>query len=146
MTTTLVYVIISAFAYTLFFLFTSSWQFNRLTLPIFQKLLIYLALGVFIVSIVMDILITEIRVRTGTKTEQINLDISTNGIHVQHPNGDNTVKWSGIRRIRQNSSHIFLYITDVAAYIVPKRAFESVSSVEKFITLADMYHSEASNK
>ena len=50
--------------------------------------------------------------------------------------GQSRTQWAGIDRVEQNDDYIFIYTTPHAAYIVPKRSFDSKHQAESFYQLA----------
>jgi hypothetical protein len=50
--------------------------------------------------------------------------------------GQSRTHWAGIDRVEQNNDYIFIYTTPHAAYIVPKRSFDSQHQAESFYQLA----------
>ena len=52
-------------------------------------------------------------------------------------------KWSEVRKIAATGGHLFIYISDTAAYIVPRRAFEDESKYREFVDTAMRYYKAA---
>lgn len=50
--------------------------------------------------------------------------------------GQSLTKWAGVDRVEQNDDYIFIYTTPHAAFIVPKRSFDSKHQAESFYQLA----------
>jgi hypothetical protein len=50
--------------------------------------------------------------------------------------GQSLTKWAGVDRVEQNDDYIFIYTTPHAAYVVPKRSFDSKNQAESFYQLA----------
>jgi YcxB-like protein len=48
--------------------------------------------------------------------------------------GENS--WSGINKVVQNRSYIFIYVSQHGSHVIPKRAFRSVSQTTEFFNYA----------
>lgn len=140
---TLIYTLLGAATFTLFFLNATSWRFPPRNMNGFATYLIGVVLGVALFTILLDIIITEIRIRTKAKLEQICVSILPDGFHVRYQKGEHLVKWTGIHKIAQNNTHFFFYFNEMAAFVVPKHAFESITMLDQFISLAHQYHTAA---
>jgi hypothetical protein len=46
-------------------------------------------------------------------------------------------QWSGVHKVVRNSRFILLYVTEVLAYAIPKRAFTSTAEAESFYTFVE---------
>lgn len=50
---------------------------------------------------------------------------------------ESLVKWNGIKRITENKSCIFIFVDKIAAYVIPKRYFNSEIAINEFINLIE---------
>lgn len=60
--------------------------------------------------------------------------------------GESRTLWTGVERIAQNKDYIFIYITAVSAFIIPKRAFKDNQEAEGFYSAARTYHEKANSQ
>lgn len=45
---------------------------------------------------------------------------------------DYKVEWLGIERVQKTGDFVFLYVTAISAFIIPKRAFSDEAAFERF--------------
>lgn len=64
---------------------------------------------------------------------QRRLTLTADGLKQSSVNNLTTTSWDKIDRIWETVEHIFLYISSLSAYIVPKRAFTNKKNQEEFI-------------
>jgi hypothetical protein len=57
-----------------------------------------------------------------------------------------TNRWSGISRVEETASHIFIFLTSNTAHIIPRRAFASESAYRQFAETARQYKKAAEEK
>lgn len=69
----------------------------------------------------------------GSKTIELNED----NIISAGENSESNVKWSTVERYKETKDYIYIYISAVEAYIVPKRAFKDEKEKEEFIKILD---------
>lgn len=60
--------------------------------------------------------------------------LSEEGIVYLTSNGESQVKWTGIKKIVEDSDFFYLYNSSVSAYILPKRALSSVKEAEDYFS------------
>lgn len=60
------------------------------------------------------------------------LSVSEGGAMSETPFKNNGIKWSGIKSIKQVSNYILFYFSDMAAIMIPKRAFSNKIEADKF--------------
>lgn len=54
-----------------------------------------------------------------------------------------TIAWSGVERVVKDKDHAFVYISALAAIIVPRRAFSDAVEFDEFVMKAARYQEEA---
>lgn len=64
------------------------------------------------------------------------LTLDEHGVHLQHGEHRDSSEWSDIRRIERDDRLLYLYVTDMSAYIIPLAAFASVDEAEAFYETA----------
>ena len=47
--------------------------------------------------------------------------------------GEYKIKWNAINKVETDNSHIYIFISSVAAHVIPKKYFNSNSEVENFL-------------
>jgi YcxB-like protein len=52
--------------------------------------------------------------------------------------GESRTSWAGVDRVEQNGDYIFIYTTPHAAYVIPRRAFDSPGQADSFYRLASI--------
>jgi hypothetical protein len=57
--------------------------------------------------------------------------------------GQTSTVWRGVERVVRAGDHVFIYISALAAIIVPRRAFAGASEFEEFVRAASGYHEKA---
>ncbi|MGA1820502.1 MAG: YcxB family protein [Thermoplasmatota archaeon] len=67
------------------------------------------------------------------------ITIGPDGLHRKNRYSEDKTSWEGIIRIVQTKNHIFFFVTDVAGYILPKRAFKTQKEKEDFIRKANEF-------
>jgi len=61
--------------------------------------------------------------------------ITDEGLIEESENNVNIQKWNGIKSIEMNNTSIFIFVDNIAAYMIPKRFFNSVNDQENFVKL-----------
>jgi hypothetical protein len=64
------------------------------------------------------------------------LTLDEAGIHFRQDDCRDTIDWSDIRRVDRDERLLYLYVTDMSAYIIPLAAFASVAEAEAFYETA----------
>jgi hypothetical protein len=59
--------------------------------------------------------------------------LSEDGIVDSNPNGEAKVNWSGIIKLQEDESNLYIYNSAVSAYIIPKRELNVVEDVREYI-------------
>jgi hypothetical protein len=59
--------------------------------------------------------------------------LSDEGIVDKTSKGETRVTWSGINELKENDQYIYLYNSAVSGYILPKREFENVEEIRRYI-------------
>jgi hypothetical protein len=59
--------------------------------------------------------------------------LSEDGIVDSNPNGETKVNWSGIIKLQEDESNLYIYNSAVSAYIIPKRELNEVEDVREYI-------------
>lgn len=59
--------------------------------------------------------------------------ITDEGLYEETKNGKSFQEWNGIKDIEVNKKHIFVFVDNVAAYIIPKRYFSNQEEQKKYI-------------
>lgn len=72
-----------------------------------------------------------------------NLAIDSDHIKESTKYSHYTVHWSGIEKVQKVQDQIFLYITNVSALIIPKRAFADEVAFERFYEKCHAYYEAA---
>jgi hypothetical protein len=67
------------------------------------------------------------------------LELTPEGIHETTAVSTSTYAWTGIERIADDDSHLYLYVSPTSAYVVPKRAFASAEGARTFLAQASAY-------
>jgi hypothetical protein len=65
------------------------------------------------------------------------LVLTAEGVVHSSPRGHGVNYWSGIKRLGATDQHLFIYITSVSAYTVPRRAFIDDESFRAFVAEAE---------
>src|SRR5439155_21987411 len=60
------------------------------------------------------------------------------GLHAECDITDSMVRWAGIRSIAETTTHIFVMLTDVQGYVIPK-ARVGIGNVEAFLAEINRY-------
>jgi hypothetical protein len=71
------------------------------------------------------------------------LALSPEALTASDQSAANTVRWHAVERIIEQPDHAFFYISQVEAFILPKRAFADERQFEEFVDTARRYHAEA---
>lgn len=53
--------------------------------------------------------------------EPIETELDDNGIRVRREAGESTISWNSVTKVRETPDHYFVYISEMAAHIIPKR-------------------------
>jgi hypothetical protein len=64
------------------------------------------------------------------------IEINASGVLEKTVVNEGLNTWKGVHRITQNESYIFVFIDDIAAHIIPKRAFASEQESNAFYSNA----------
>lgn len=67
------------------------------------------------------------------------LDVNSEGIVEKSRNNEVKTNWDSIESIEETEKYIFIYVSAVSAYIVPKRAFKTPADNENFINTVNSY-------
>ena len=59
--------------------------------------------------------------------------LSEDGIVDSNSNGETKVNWSGIIKLQEDESNLYIYNSAVSAYIIPKRELNVVEDVREYI-------------
>lgn len=57
--------------------------------------------------------------------------------------GETVQNWNAVERIVQDANHVFIYVTAVSAFIVPRRAFLHDWDFDDFVETARRFHQQA---
>ena len=60
------------------------------------------------------------------------LTLDDDGIKDASENMESKISWNGVEKYIETNNHFFIYISSVAAYIVPKRVFVSQEQKNEF--------------
>lgn len=66
------------------------------------------------------------------RTGPVQLGWDETGLHEDVPGGRSTADWSRLRRVGETKDHLFLFLGDLEALIVPKRAGSGVAELAAF--------------
>jgi hypothetical protein len=61
------------------------------------------------------------------------MTLSDEGIVDSNPNGETRVNWTGIIKLVEDESNLYVYISSVSAYIIPKKDLTNVEDVREYI-------------
>ncbi|WP_243428283.1 YcxB family protein [Clostridium rhizosphaerae] len=67
------------------------------------------------------------------------IEISEEGVREITKVNNSLHLWSGITKIKQDNSYIYIYIEEFRAHIIPKKSFKSEEEVNLFINSALIY-------
>jgi hypothetical protein len=59
--------------------------------------------------------------------------LSEEGIVDSNPNGETRVNWTGIIKLLEDESNLYVYNSSVSAYIIPKRDLSDVEAVREYL-------------
>ena len=76
-------------------------------------------------------------------TGQHKLSLSSDAVTDKGNSGKTKTKWAEVHKVVATSRHVFIYISDTAAHIVPRRAFEDESKYREFVDMAMRYYKAA---
>ncbi|PAE37875.1 YcxB family protein [Bacillus sp. 7884-1] len=62
------------------------------------------------------------------------MTLSEDGIVDSNPNGETKVNWTGIIKLKEDDSNIYLYNSSVSAYIIPKRELKDLEGLKNYMT------------
>lgn len=71
------------------------------------------------------------------------MTITADGLLASDEYSDSQLKWSGIQNVQETPSAIYLFVTPIMAYIVPKRAFQPPLSPDEFLATVAKYRGVA---
>jgi hypothetical protein len=60
------------------------------------------------------------------------LTVDRNGVHEKAPHGSHSHSWSAIEDLCHTSTHFFIVVAGLQAYVIPRRAFSSDASAQAF--------------
>lgn len=63
------------------------------------------------------------------------LNLKEDGVYATSGAGQTFNKWSDIIKFEETDSHIFLYVTEKLAHVVPKRAFKTAEEKNEFLNI-----------
>lgn len=63
--------------------------------------------------------------------------ITEDGFIEESENSKNIQKWEGIKSVETNRNSVFLFVDNIAAYIIPKRFFSDEEEMNNFIKIID---------
>ncbi len=69
--------------------------------------------------------------------------VSPEGVTDAGEFGQNTTAWGAVERVVVSGGYAYVYISSLAAIIVPRRAFASASEFEEFVRVAGEHHHKA---
>lgn len=69
-------------------------------------------------------------------TQRLTLD--ADGVHLQHGDHRDSAAWTDICRVERDGRLIYLYVTDMSAYIIPLAAFDDTDEAEVFYEIASL--------
>lgn len=61
------------------------------------------------------------------------MTLTDEGIVDTNPTGETKVNWSGIIKLKEDDSNLYVYNSSVSAYIIPKRELSDLEGVRKYI-------------
>lgn len=61
------------------------------------------------------------------------MSLGEDGISEMGNYGDGKIPWDSIKKVEETNEHIFVYINDVNAYVIPIRAFKNEDDKKKFL-------------
>lgn len=67
--------------------------------------------------------------------EPTELELLSSGILSTSPSIRTSVDWKLIRRVVTNDKHIYIYVSENSAVIIPKNAFRTADEIDKFLAL-----------
>ena len=110
---------------------------RQMEVTLANKVAVFVIMGIaeIVFMLIVLLLFTGLSVLTSQqKNTRMDCKVlaSANGLVVESSEGRNERKWSGIHKIGQNSSFIFIYLSDRMAYVIPKNAFTDSTEAEKF--------------
>lgn len=65
-------------------------------------------------------------------SEHGTLSIDEEGIHDTGPNGSSTTKWHAVTKVVDTDTDLYIYVSNVKAFIIPRRLFEDRGHLERF--------------
>jgi hypothetical protein len=71
--------------------------------------------------------------------------ITENALIEDSDSNRNEQRWKSIKSIEENGSAIFIFIDNIAAYIIPKRGFKDEVEQQAFVDLMELNIKRASN-
>ncbi len=64
------------------------------------------------------------------------LTLSENSIHYRSDSGESTTHWNGINKISESNQYIYIFLSSISAYIIPKKAFAKDEELNNFLDFA----------
>jgi len=71
------------------------------------------------------------------------LTISPNGIIVKSDNGESKINWNLVNKIVESNDHLYIYVSSVSAYIIPKKIFKDEIDQNNFMKTLKEFHSHS---
>jgi hypothetical protein len=65
------------------------------------------------------------------------------GIEHLSPLGAGITTWAAVKKIKATEDYLFIHISDISAFVVPKRAFQDEVAFQSFVTTAQSMHQKA---
>ncbi|MGB5811652.1 MAG: YcxB family protein [Polyangiales bacterium] len=66
-------------------------------------------------------------------------ELTEDGILEKTPDAESMFRWRGVKSVEESSDHVFVFTDRCAAYIVPKRSFESPGDAAAFRAFAESH-------
>ncbi|MEF9951374.1 MAG: YcxB family protein [Clostridium sp.] len=63
------------------------------------------------------------------------INVLDEGIHSSSRAGQTINRWDEVKKVHETDEHIFIYVTEKIAHVVPKRAFENEEQEKEFIEI-----------
>lgn len=63
------------------------------------------------------------------------INVLDEGIHSSSRAGQSINRWDEVKKIHQTDEHIFIYVTDKIAHVIPKRAFANEEEEKEFMEI-----------
>jgi hypothetical protein len=63
------------------------------------------------------------------------IELTESAIITEGEAGDSRIMWGFVERLFITKEHLFVYVSSVTAYIIPKRAFANTEELNKFVLI-----------